>query len=270
MNVNKKPIGIFDSGVGGLTVYKEIREQFPNEDIIYFGDTARVPYGPKSKNNVIKYSIQNARFLIQQGAKIIIVACNTSSSVALPALRELVEVPVIGVIQPGVRSAIKHTINKKIGVIGTEGTIKSEAYQKAIQNLDKSCEVFSAACPMLVPLAEEGWIDHEVTHLIIAEYLSVLLQKKIDTLVLGCTHYPILKSAIKKIVGDNVNLVDSAIEVAKQLEEKIIHRGESQKGSSKFFVSDKTEKFKTIGKSIIGENVSPIQNVKLGESWYLT
>ncbi|MBT4333156.1 MAG: glutamate racemase, partial [Candidatus Cloacimonetes bacterium] len=170
--MSKKPIGIFDSGVGGLTVFKEIRKRFPNEDIIYFGDTARVPYGPKSQSTVIDYSIQNARFLIQQGAKIIVIACNTSSATALSELQKSLPVPVLGVIEPGALSAVSTSVNKRIGVIGTEGTIRSKAYSSAISNLDDNCNVFSKPCPLLVPLAEEGWEDHDVTKLTIKEYLT--------------------------------------------------------------------------------------------------
>jgi len=206
----KQPIGIFDSGVGGLTVFKEIRKKFPFEDIVYFGDTARVPYGPKSDHTVIEYSIQNARFLIQMRAKIIVIACNTSSSVALSRLQDIFPVPVIGVIEPGATAAVEASYNKNIGIIGTEGTIRSQAYHKAISLRDKEAKIYSKACPLLVPLAEEGWEEHPVVQTVLWEYLTELLNKNIDTLVLGCTHYPILKPAIQSVVGRNINLVDSA------------------------------------------------------------
>ena len=178
--LQKRPIGIFDSGVGGLTVFKEIRKRFPFEDIIYFGDTARVPYGPKSKNTVIEYSIQNARFLMQNGAKIIVVACNTSSAVALDYLKKNLSIPVIGVIEPGAISAVSATKNNKIGIIGTEGTVRSLAYSKAIFELEQNAEVFSNACPLFVPLVEEGWESHKITKGIIKEYINSRLHSLSD------------------------------------------------------------------------------------------
>ncbi|MFC1887418.1 glutamate racemase [Candidatus Cloacimonadota bacterium] len=265
----KRPIGIFDSGVGGLTVFKEIRKKFPYEDIVYFGDTARVPYGPKSKNTVIDYSIQNARFLTQCGAKIIVVACNTSSAVALEQLQRNFSVPVIGVIIPGAEAAVKATNNNRIGVIGTDGTIRSKAYFNAIRDLVSHAEIYSKACPLFVSLVEEGWEDHEVTELVIKEYLTSLLDKNIDTLVLGCTHYPILKQAIRKIVGNKLALVDSAEAIAEELKHTIPDLETEIMGSDKFFVSDNEEKFRQIASHILGSNIDSLMNVKLGESWYL-
>ena len=267
--LDKKPIGIFDSGVGGLTVFKEIRKRFPFEDIIYFGDTARVPYGPKSRNTVIEYSIQNARFLIQQGAKIIVVACNTSSATALPQLQKLLPIPVLGVIEPGALSAVKTSNNKRIGVIGTEGTIRSQAYSSAISKLDKNCNVFSKPCPLFVPLAEEGWEDHEVTQLTIKEYLTSLLQNDIDTLVLGCTHYPILKSSIQKFVGNKITLVDSAEAVTDKLDEILPNRESNKIGEDRFYVSDNEEKFNHIASKILDIEIDKLIKVKLGEGWFI-
>ncbi len=267
--MDKKPIGIFDSGVGGLTVFKEIRRRFPYEDIIYFGDTARVPYGPKSRNTVIEYSVQNARFLIQQGAKIIVIACNTSSATALIELQKLLPVPVLGVIEPGALSAVKVTDNKRIGVIGTEGTIRSQAYSSAISKLDENCNVFSKPCPLFVPLVEEGWEDHEVTQLTIKEYLTSLLQKDIDTLVLGCTHYPILKTSIQKFVGNKITLVDSAQAVTDKLEEILPNRETKEIGKDNFYVSDNEAKFKQIASKILDMEIDKLIKVKLGEGWFL-
>ncbi len=267
--LDKKPIGIFDSGVGGLTVFKEIRHRFPHEDIIYFGDTARVPYGPKSKHTVIDYSIQNARFLIQQGAKIIVVACNTSSATALHQLQKLLPIPVLGVIEPGAVSAVKTTQNKRIGVIGTEGTIRSQAYSSAISKLDEKCNVFSQPCPLFVPLAEEGWEDHEVTMLTIKEYLTTLLQEEIDTLVLGCTHYPILKASIQKFVGDDITLVDSAQTVSDKLDKILPNREAEGIGEDRFYVSDNEEKFKSIASKILEMEIDKLIKVKLGEGWFI-
>jgi len=266
---SKQPIGIFDSGVGGLTVFKEIRRKFPYEDIVYFGDTARVPYGPKSPHTVVEYSIQNARFLLQCGAKIIVVACNTSSAVALQELKKLIPVPVLGVIEPGAESAVKRTENGRIGVIGTEGTIRSKAYTKAISNLRKDVQVFGKACPLFVSLAEEGWEDHHVTKLVIREYLEPLLARNIDTLVLGCTHYPILKKAIQNIAGDKVDLVDSAEAVSEQLKSMIETRETDSFGIDKFYVSDNEQKFMQIASRILDRQIKNLFNVKLGESWYL-
>ena len=267
--LDKKPIGIFDSGVGGLTVFKEIRKRFPFEDIIYFGDTARVPYGPKSRNTVIEYSIQNARFLIQQGAKIIVVACNTSSATALTQLQKLLPIPVLGVIEPGALSAVKTSNNKCIGIIGTEGTIRSQEYSSAISKLDGSCNVFSKPCPLFVSLAEEGWEDHEVTQLTIKEYLTSLLQNDIDTLVLGCTHYPILKSSIQKFVGNKITLVDSAEAVTDKLDEILPNRESEVIGEDRFYVSDNEEKFNRIASKILDMELDKLIKVKLGEGWFL-
>ena len=267
--LDKKPIGIFDSGVGGLTVFKEIRKRFPFEDIIYFGDTARVPYGPKSRNTVIEYSIQNARFLIQQGAKIIVVACNTSSATALTQLQKLLPVPILGVIEPGALSAVETSINKRIGVIGTEGTIRSQAYSSAISKLDESCSVFSKPCPLFVPLVEEGWEDHEVTQLTIREYFTSLLQNNIDTLVLGCTHYPILKIAIQQFVGNKITLVDSAEAVTDKLDEILPNRESKIIGEDRFYVSDNEEKFRSIALKILDMELNKLIKVKLGEGWFL-
>jgi len=264
----KKAIGIFDSGVGGLTVYKAIRSAFPNEDLIYFGDTARVPYGPKSPNTIIEYSLQNARFLLQQGIKILIVACNTSSAVALPALQKLTDIPIIGVIEPGAKKAAKYTINKRIGVIGTEGTIKSEAYSNAIKKLIPEAVIFPVACPLFVPLAEEGWQDHYVTELIAKEYLTNLKQQDIDTLVLGCTHYPLLSKTIQLIMGNDITLVDSAIAITEYLAGYLSAENDGQKGSNTFYVSDNEAKFAQIAEHILNDNIKTLIRVRLFESWF--
>src|SRR5690554_3834719 len=208
--MRKRSIGIFDSGVGGLTVFKSIREHFPHEDIIYFGDTARVPYGPKSKNTVINYSIQNTRFLLQQNIKILIIACNTSSAVVIPFIQKMTNIPVIGVIIPGAEEAISLTKSGNIGIIGTEGTINSSAYTTELLKLNPRVQIFSQPCPLFVSLVEEGWIEKEITNDIIREYLAVFKENKIDTLILGCTHYPVLKKAISSFFNGEVNLVDSS------------------------------------------------------------
>ncbi len=267
--MEKRPIGIFDSGVGGLTVFKEIRKKFPYEDIVYFGDTARVPYGPKSKSTIKRYSMQNARFLIQQNAKIIIIACNTASSVAVKYLQRNLKVPVMGVITPGAECAVKKTVNKKVGIIGTEGTIRSEAYPKAINELKNDIEVYSKACPLFVPIVEEGWENHPVTKLIIKEYLAELKEKDLDTMVLGCTHYPILKKQIQNYMGKHTNIIDSAVAVADKLQTILPNPQNSGKGKDKFFVSDNEAKFKAIAERIIEKRIRNLKVVRLGEVWYI-
>lgn len=265
--LKKQPIGIFDSGVGGLTVFREIRKHFPPEDIVYFGDTARVPYGPKSPQTVLSYSIQNARFLMQCGARILVIACNTSSAVALEALQMQLTMPVIGVIEPGARAAVSLTRNKRIGVIGTEGTINSGAYARSIRELDKDCRVFSQACPLFVPLVEEGWEDHPVARSIASEYLAPLISEGIDTLVLGCTHYPILKPVLSNILGPGIQLVDSAEAIVSLLREHISPT-ENEPGVNLFYVSDNENKFRQIAARILGQDTEVLTRVALGESWY--
>lgn len=269
MKYKKQAIGVFDSGVGGLTVFKEIRKAFPNEDIIYFGDTARVPYGPKSKNTVIDYSIQNARFLLQQGVKLIIIACNTSSAVALDILSNMFEIPILGVIEPGAQTAIQKTRNKRIGVIGTEGTVKSKAYSKVLKKLDPEVEIFSKACPLFVSLAEEGWINHQITELVVKEYLEELKKLDIDTLVLGCTHYPILKQVIQKVMGPDIVLVDSAHAILEDIKNSIEQSEYETPGKDLFFVSDNEEKFIKIAEDILNLTDFSLSKVKLGETWYI-
>jgi len=265
----KKPIGVFDSGVGGLTVYKAIRAHFPEEDLIYFGDTARVPYGPKSPNTIIEYSLQNARFLLQNQIKILIVACNTSSSVALPALERITKIPIIDVIQPGSEQAVLKTQNGRIGVIGTEGTIRSNAYTKSIRKLNKDAEVFSVACPLFVPLAEEGWNENKVAYDIAYEYLKDLVKKDIDTLVLGCTHYPLLKQVIQEVMGVKVNLVDSADAIAVYLSRMLSAEQDGISGKDEFYVSDNENKFSMLAGRILGSQTSYLKRVRLYESWFV-
>ncbi len=267
--MNKRPIGIFDSGVGGLTVFREIRRVFPFEDIVYFGDTARVPYGPKSARTVIDYSLQNARFLQQCGAKIIIVACNTSSSVAIDHLRDHFDVPILGVIEPGAQAAITATKNDNIGVIGTEGTINSRAYSHAIKKVSAKSKTFSRACPLFVALVEEGWENHEVATIIASEYLSPLIAKDIDTLVLGCTHYPILKDTLSSILGDSVKLIDSAEAIVQKLSYILPTPETKGVGLNTFYVSDNEDKFFRMASRLLSGNIDSLQRVSLGESWYI-
>jgi glutamate racemase len=218
---NSRPIGVFDSGIGGLTVVKALRDLLPNETIFYLGDTARVPYGPKSPETVQRYAVELAGMLIQKNAKALVVACNTVSSVALPLLTKKFSVPVIGVIEPGARAALQTTRNRHIGVIGTRATIHSGAYEKTLREADNNVRVSSRACPMLVPLIEEGLLDDEVTDRMIMRYLEPLLADGIDTLVLGCTHYPLLTDAIARMLKGQVMLVDSAQNCARAVEETL-------------------------------------------------
>ncbi len=207
-----KPIGIFDSGIGGLTVLKEIQRELPLEDLIYLGDTARVPYGTRSPETVTRYSFENTGFLVSHGIKLLVVACNTASSISLEAIKAAFSVPVIGVIEPGARAAVRATRNKRIGVIGTEATIKSGSYQRAIRAINSGVRTITTPCPLFVPLVEEGWLNEEVTYLVAKKYLSHLIEEDIDTLVLGCTHYPLLKIPIERVMGDGMTLIDSAVE----------------------------------------------------------
>jgi glutamate racemase len=265
----RQPIGVFDSGVGGLTVFKEIRRRFPHEDIVYFGDTARVPYGPKSRETVIRYSIQNAQFLAQLGAKIIVIACNTSASVAIPALTKRFMMPMVGVIEPGAIAAVRATRNNRVGVIGTEGTVKSDAYRNEILKRNPDIDVTSQPCPLFVPLAEEGWVDHPATWVIAQEYFSSLKGEGIDTLVLGCTHYPILKTTIQSAIGSGVTLVDSAEVTAQHLSEILPRPEKRGKGRDRFYVSDNEDKFRRIAERILDHPVQQLQKVIPGETWIL-
>lgn len=230
-------IGVFDSGIGGLTVLQKIIERLPKENTVYLGDTARAPYGPKSVETVLRYSFENTEFLVQKGVKAVVVACNTSTAIALTRLRDSLSIPVIGVIEPGVRRAIKSTKNNKVGVIGTEATIQSGAYTRALKEADAAVEVYSRACPLFVPLVEEGWTDNDVVETTVNAYLGSLKQSGIDTLILGCTHYPLLKKVIRKFMGSNVRLVDSAEETAKEVESALKKGGLTRKTVRPYTVS---------------------------------
>jgi glutamate racemase len=248
--MDTRPIGVFDSGVGGLTVVKQIMKVMPHENIVYFGDTARVPYGTKSKEAVTKYSKQNVRFLLSKGVKAIIVACNTASSNSMDAMREAFDVPIFGVVVPGVEEAVQATKNKKIGVIGTAGTVRSGAYEKLILEKDSEMQVFTKACPLFVPLAEEGWTDNEVSRQAAKRYLDELVEKGIDSLVLGCTHYPLLKRCIGTTVGEDIKLVDpakaTAIRVMNFLGERNQLNQEEAEGKKQFYLSDSTDMFQFV------------------------
>ncbi len=263
----EKPIGVFDSGIGGLTVVKRVASTLPKENIVYFGDTARVPYGSKSNSTVIEYALQDAKFLINKNVKAIVVACNTVSSVALNELRNNFNVPIIGMIEPGSKSATAETKNGRIGVIGTRATINNKAYSKEINKIEPKIKVFEKACPLFVPLAEEGWVKHKATYNIAEEYLKELRDLKIDTLVLGCTHYPILTEVIQEVIGENVKLIDSGIASAevvdKELDRIDLHTNKFSNGNQDFFVSDIPVKFKEVAELFLGKEVNQIQKVDL-------
>ena len=261
---NSSPIGVFDSGIGGLTVVKEILKKLPNESIIYLGDTARVPYGTKSSRTVIAYSEGNAKFLLSKGIKLLVVACNTASAVALPSLRWDFHIPVIGVIEPGARKAVRFTKTGKVGVIGTPSTIKSYAYKKAMENIAPEIKVYSKACPLFVPLAEEGWVEGEIAELTAKKYLEPFKGLDIDVLILGCTHYPLLKPVIQRVMGDGVTLVDSAEETASEikrtLEENLISNGDFSH-RREYYLTDVSETFLSVAGRFLGENIERVEQI---------
>lgn len=258
-----KAIGVFDSGIGGLTVVRALMRELPHENIIYFGDTARVPYGPKSPQVIREYAAQDTDFLISKSVKMVVIACNTVSSVAIDVVQKHAKVPVVGVILPGARAAAGATKKKHVGVIGTVGTIASNAYTNAIRQIDDSINVIGQACQLFVPLAEEGWIDHKATELIAREYLFPLKLQRIDTLVLGCTHYPILRDVIQKVFDNGVTLIDSgeatALEVARVLEEEDLSNPSRMKANVQFFVSDISSKFAEVGERFLGQSLGRVR-----------
>lgn len=243
--MNVSPIGVFDSGIGGLTVVKEIVKALPSESIVYIGDTARVPYGPRSKEIITKFAKELTNFLLERQVKCLVIACNTISATCLDEIKKMSPVPVIGVIDPTIDFSIKLTKNKRIGVIGTAGTINSRVYEKKIYKIDPKIEVHSVSCPLFVPLAEEGLNDHKATKLIAEDYLKDLKNKNIDTLILGCTHYPVLKKVIGEVVGKQVVLVDSAKPTAKELKKVLAEKNllsENKKPKYEFYVTDAPER----------------------------
>ena len=265
---NASPVGVFDSGIGGLTVAQEVIRQLPHESVVYFGDTARVPYGPKSPDTVRRYSREIAAFLGDQGVKSIVIACNTATAHALAALREELDMPVIGVVEPGARAAVAATTQGHIGVIGTAGTIKSGAYERAIRALNPDVLISVRACPLLVPLVEEGWTDHDATRLVAREYLEPLIAAEIDTLVLGCTHYPLLKSLFREILGSSVRLIDSAeetaAETARTLAAADMAAGDDAEPTYRFVASDDPLQFLQLGQRFLGGTMEGVEVRALG------
>jgi glutamate racemase len=263
MSPAPQAIGIFDSGVGGLTVLRRISECLPGERIVYLGDTARVPYGTKSADTVIRYARACAAILVERGIKLLLVACNTASAYALDTLREELDIPVLGVIKPGALAAVRKTRNNRVGVIGTAGTIASEAYPQAIHALEPGVTVFCKPCPLFVPLAEEGWTDGDVPRLVARAYLEELIPQGIDTLVLGCTHYPLLKQVIAEVVGEQVALVDSAEAAAEVVREVLEGAGALETGqhapAHTFLVSDAPASFARIGRRFLGYDIGGVE-----------
>ncbi len=266
---SSRPIGVFDSGIGGLTVVAEIMRQLPSEEIVYFGDTARLPYGPKSEKTVTQFAIQDTEFLLKHGVKMVVVACNTASSVAIDELSRRYDLPVIGVIAPGALAAVSSTLAGKVGVIGTEGTISSHAYLREIEKLDRDIEVLEQSCPLFVPLAEEGWTEREVTLVIAHEYLIPLRDAGIDVVVLGCTHYPILKGTIGKVFGPGVRLIDSAEETAGEVAERLamldLKRTVESVPAHRFFVSDVPHRFREQAERFLGAALPDVDVVSVDD-----
>ncbi|NCB92910.1 MAG: glutamate racemase [Clostridia bacterium] len=270
MNIDaNSPIGVFDSGIGGLTVAREIMRNLPMEKIVYFGDTARLPYGSKSKETVIRYSRQIVKFLQSQGVKAVVVACNTASALALDTLEKEIDIPIIGVVKPGAKVAARETVGKKVGVIATEATINSQLYRELIQEIDPEISVVGKACPLFVPLVEEGWRKDPVTEIVARRYLKELQEEDIDTLILGCTHYPLLRGLIADIMGDDVRLVNPAYETSLALKQLLTqHNLLNQKNVEeefpyRFYVSDAAEKFKSFANSILPYDVEMTKQINL-------
>lgn len=264
------PIGVFDSGVGGLTVAREIMRQIPNERIVYFGDMARVPYGSKSKDNIIKFSRQIIRFLQTENVKAIVIACNTASALALDEMQQEFDLPILGVVKPGAKVAVETTANKRIGLIGTEANIRSGVYTRYIKSLDDEAKVFEKACPLFVPLVEEGWLHDDITLQVASRYLEELKEKDIDTLIMGCTHYPLIRSTIRKVMGDKVNLVNPAYETAIELKnllerDNLANKCDVDSPSSmyRFYVSDAEEKFKLFANSILPFDITMTKQINI-------
>jgi len=266
IHTSNRPIGVFDSGIGGLTVAAAMHARTPSEDIIYLGDTARVPYGTKSTHAVNRYALECALFLLNQGVKLIVVACNTASSIALTRLREILSVPLIGVVEPGVKAALSSSAHKRIGVIGTPSTINSGAYQSRLRELAPEVEVYGKACPLLVPMAEEGRLKGEIVDMVLEDYLGSLKRRKVDSLILGCTHYPLFKPSIAGVMGDDVHLVDSAQTTAESVEEVLLREGMLRThgtGTVKCYVTDVPRQFNKLGRLFFGDSLGKVSRVTL-------
>jgi glutamate racemase len=263
----ERPIGIFDSGIGGLTVAREIIRQLPDEDVVYVGDTARVPYGPKSPETVQRYSREIAGFLLEQGVKLVVIACNTATAHALETLRAELPVPVIGVVEPGARAAVAATRSRRVGVIGTAGTVRSGAYESAIRRLAPDAVVISQPCPLFVPLVEEGWTDHEAARLVAFEYLAPFASAGVDSLVLGCTHYPLLKRLIGETIGRHVRLIDSAEETAgevrRTLADAALAAAAGRTPVRRFYATDDAAQMLRLGQRFLGGTIERVETLAL-------
>lgn len=268
-DVTSAPIGIFDSGLGGLTVFKQVRNLLPHENLIYFGDTARVPYGTKGKATVQKFARQIANFLYSRGVKLIVVACNTASSLALEYLQSLFPLPIVGVVEPAARTALQASRNKRIGVIGTTATIASGKFEATLRNYDPALTVINQPCPLFVPLIEEGWLDSPVTEEVARIYLKPVLEHKIDTLILGCTHYPLIIPVIRKIVGEGIAIVDTAQETTYEVQQLLTSRGllnrQTTPAQHQFVVTDFPQKFEEIALRFLGTPITNVTQIALDE-----
>jgi glutamate racemase len=267
---NAAPIGVFDSGIGGLTVMHELMERLPAEHFVYFGDTARVPYGPKSPETVRRFARENVRLLLDRGVKMVVVACNTVTAQALDDLRAAFTIPIVGVIGPGARAAVRATRTGRVGVIGTVGTVRSDAYGRQLRSIRADLQVVSRACPLLVPLAEEGLLTHPATRLLTAEYVEPFRADGVDALILGCTHYPLFKPLLAEILGPGTALIDSAEETAREVVELLDERGLrgdlATVGERRFLVSDLPTQFLKVGQYFLGERLREVEVVRSGES----
>jgi glutamate racemase len=259
----RKAIGVFDSGIGGLTVVHELMMRLPNEEIVYLGDTARLPYGTKSPETVLRFLRENLTFLKRKQVKIIVVACNTASSVALPKLLEEEEMPLVGVLQPGARAAARATKTMRIGVIGTTATIRSGAYEDALWELEPRIKIWSRACPLFVPLVEEGWHEDEITYLTAKRYLDPMRDFEADALVLGCTHYPVIRDVISRVVGEGITLVDSAADVERVLGQKNLRNDVQQPGKITVYVTDIPYLFKEVGERFLRRPMERVERIDL-------
>ena len=266
-SLSNAPLGVFDSGVGGLTVVRALMDLLPNESIVYLGDTARVPYGSKSPDTIRKFSIEDSQFLISRGVKAIVVACNTATAHALPTLREKFQLPIIGVLEPGVEATLSDPNCQRVGIIGTAGTIRSHAYQHELAMRRPDLQIMATPTPLLVPLIEEDWIEHPATRMVVKEYLKPLLDKGMDTLVLGCTHYPLLKPLLTRILNNKVRLVDSALtcaeHVKRMLAERKLERTDKAKPKLEVFVTDLSEHSEALAKRFLHADFGRVQRVTL-------
>lgn len=266
--MNDRPIGIFDSGLGGLTVLNEIHKLLPEENLVYFGDSGRAPYGTKSKETIIKYTFQDINFLLSQDVKMVVIACNTASACSLESVRKAYDIPLVEVVGPGARAAARATRSGHIGVIGTPATIASGVYERAIKDILPDCRCEKKACPLFVPLVEEGWWDHEISRLVAEEYLGKMRAQGVDSIVLGCTHYPLLSGVIQKVMGDQVVLINSAKEVALAVREslnQLRERRDSQgtRGTVKFYTSDSVDKFASLAGMFLDSPVTSVEKVEI-------